>query len=150
MKSPLPLPVLVFLAAVFLAPAAVAADRAQVLRAIHQVENPTNVTRPGLHGELGSYQFRRGTWKMHTNEPFSRANEPALADEVAAIHYEWIKRGLIRAGLEPSVFNIAMAWNGGLSAVISRRAPASSHRYATRVANLVTEAERRPIVAAAP
>jgi hypothetical protein len=122
---------------------AAAADRAQVLRAIHQVENPTDRTQPGPRGELGAYQFRRSTWKMHSSEPFSRANERALADDVAAKHYDWICRGLLAAGMEPSVYNIALAWNCGLQAATTQRAPRSSHRYALRVANLVAEAERR-------
>jgi hypothetical protein len=120
-----------------------AADRALILRAINQVENPTNRTGPGPNGELGPYQFRRNTWKMHSDQPFVRANERALADDVAAKHFEWIRRGLIKAGLEPSAFNIALAWNGGLSAVTAGRAPSASLRYARRVANLVAEAERR-------
>lgn len=121
---------------------AFAAERSQVLRAINQVENPHNRTQPGPKGELGAYQFRRSTWFMHSQEPFSRANERVTADEVAAKHYEWIKRGLVKAGMEPSAFNIALAWNGGLQAVTARRAPVSSRRYATRVTNLVAEAER--------
>lgn len=127
---------------------AVAAERTQVLRAINQVENPHNRTQPGPRGELGAYQFRRSTWFMHSQEPFSRANDRAAADEVAAKHYEWIKRGLVKAGMEPSAFNIALAWNGGLQSVTSHRIPASSRRYATRVANLVAEAERLQQVAA--
>ena len=99
---------------------------------------------PGME-VLGAYQFRRSTWKMHSSEPFSRANERALADDVAAKHYDWICRGLLAAGMEPSVYNIALAWNSGLQAVTTQRAPRSSHRYALRVANLVAEAERRTL-----
>ena len=46
--------------------------------------------------------------------------------EVAVKHYEWIRRGLVAAGMEPSTYNIALAWNSGLQAATSRRAPASS------------------------
>lgn len=147
MKRPLTLFLLIALA--FGLPShAVAAERAQVLRAIHQVENPTNRTKPGPRGELGAYQFRRGTWFMHTTEAFSHANDRAVSDAVAEKHYEWIKRGLVHAGMEPSAFNIALAWNSGLQAATTHRAPASSQRYATRVANLVAEAEHRARVAA--
>ena len=52
-------------------------------------------------------------------------------------HYEWIKRTLEQAGVEPSVFNIAMAWNCGAEAVLSGRAPTASYNYAERVTNLV-------------
>jgi hypothetical protein len=125
-----------------LPPLATAAERTDVLHAINQVENPTNRTRPGPKGELGPYQFRQATWFMHSREPFRRANERALADEVAGKHYDWIRRELLKAGIEPSVFNIALAWNGGLHAVLAHRAPAASYRYATRVARLVADAER--------
>ena len=147
MKRPLTLFLLTALALGFPS-LAVAAERVQVLHAIHQVENPTNRTNPGPKGELGAYQFRRSTWFMHTTEAFSHANDRAASDAVAEKHYEWIKRGLLQAGMEPNAFNMALAWNGGLQATTSRRAPAASYRYATRVANLVAEAERHQRLAA--
>ena len=36
-----------------------AEDRAALLSAIHSLENPYNLTKPGAHGELGAYQFRQ-------------------------------------------------------------------------------------------
>ena len=114
-----------------------AADRWETLRAINWVENPTNQTQTGRYGELGPYQFRPATWRMHTNKPFSLATQRAVADEVAVKHYEWIKRNLEQAGMEANSFNIAMAWNCGLDAVVSGRAPSASFNYAKRVSNLV-------------
>jgi hypothetical protein len=55
---------------------------------------------------------------------------------IAVKHYEWLKRGLEAAGLPASPYNIALAWNGGLSAVISGRSPAIAHDYARRAVNL--------------
>jgi hypothetical protein len=118
-------------------PAAVASDRWETLRAINLVENPTNQTHMGSRGELGPYQFRAATWRMHTQKSFNMAIDRATADEVAASHYEWIKRGLDEAGVDTSTFNIAMAWNCGLSAVVAGRIPAASYRYAEQVTNLV-------------
>jgi len=131
-----------------------ASDRWETLRAINWVENPTNHTRAGRFGELGPYQFRPTTWRMHTDKPFRLAVERETADEVAVKHYEWIKRNFERAGVEPNPFNIAMAWNCGVEAVLSGRAPSVSYSYAERVSNLVenfkqTE-EARAIVAKAP
>ncbi len=120
-----------------------AADRWETLRAINWVENPTNQTGAGRFGELGPYQFRSSTWRMHTSKPFSLANQRAVADEVAVKHYEWIKRTLERAGVEASAFNIAMAWNCGVDAVLSGRAPSVSFRYAERVTNLVETFKER-------
>lgn len=125
-----------------------ASDRWETLRAINWVENPTNQTGVGRFGELGPYQFRPATWRMHTAKPFRLAVQRAEADEVAVKHYEWIKRTLEQRGVEASVFNIAMAWNCGVEAVLSGRVPNVTYNYAERVANLVgTQKERaRPVV----
>ncbi len=129
----------------FLAAAASAADRWETLQAIHWVENPTESTQPGKYGELGAYQFRRATWQMHTTEPFHLANHRPTADKVAVEHYEWLKRGLVRNGLAPTSYNIAMAWNAGLTAVVKGRAPAASRNYASRVTNLVGDLKARQL-----
>jgi hypothetical protein len=124
-------------------------DRWETLRAINWVENPTNHTRMGRFGELGPYQFRSGTWRMHTRRPFSQATQREAADEVAVLHYEWIKDSLEKAGVDPSPFNIAMAWNTGVNNVIRGRAPSVSYNYAERVVNLVHSFKRQQRVAAA-
>jgi hypothetical protein len=119
------------------ASAAGADDRWETLRAINWVENPTNHTRMGRFGELGPYQFRSSTWKMHTKRPFSQATHREAADEVAVKHYEWIKRTLAEAGVDANAYNIAMAWNCGVNNVLKGRVPAVSYDYASRVTNLV-------------
>lgn len=118
-------------------------DRWETLRAINWVENPTNHTRIGRFGELGPYQFRPATWRMHTRKPFSLAVQREAADEVAVIHYEWIKANLEKAGVDATPFNIAMAWNCGVSNVVSGHAPEVSYNYAERVVNLVHSFKRR-------
>ncbi|MBI2513430.1 MAG: hypothetical protein HYV96_15760 [Opitutae bacterium] len=129
---------LLTLCAVALAPPfAGASERAETLRAINWVENPTNHTRPGSRGELGPYQFLPQTWRLHTRTPFRNAVLREHADAVAVKHYEWIKDGLTDAGIDPNPFNIALAWNCGLGAVKSGRVPAVSYVYAERVQNLV-------------
>lgn len=128
---------------------AVADDRWETLRAINWVENPTNHTRAGRFGELGPYQFRPATWRMHTKKPFRQAVERAAADEVAVRHYEWIKRTLENAGVDATPFNIAMAWNSGVDNVLKGRVPAVSYDYATRVTNLVQTFKERALAASA-
>jgi hypothetical protein len=113
-----------------------ASMRWATLEAIHHLENPRNLSRPGPRGELGAYQFRSSTWRMHTQIPFRQAIERTASDIVAVKHYDWIQRGLERAGVPATPYNIALAWNGGLSAVIAGRAPAVAHDYASRAANL--------------
>ena len=114
-----------------------ASDRWETLRAINWVENPTNQTQMGRYGELGPYQFRPATWRMHTRKPFNLATQRAVADEIAVKHYEWIKRSLEQAGVTANSFNIAMAWNCGVDAVLSGRVPSVTFNYARRVTNLV-------------
>jgi hypothetical protein len=129
------------LLAAFVLLVTVSAGRASVrwatLEAIHQLENPHDLSRPGPRGELGAYQFRRSTWRMHTKLPFERALERAASDRVAVLHYEWLKRGLEQAHVEATPYNIALAWNGGLDAAISGKAPGVARDYAGRVVNLV-------------
>ncbi len=124
-------------------------DRWETLRAINWVENPTNHTRMGRFGELGPYQFRPATWRMHTRKPFQMAIQREAADEVAVIHYEWIKSRLEAAGVDASAFNIAMAWNTGVDNVINGRAPSVSYNYAERVVNLVHTFHQRALAAEA-
>ncbi len=113
-----------------------ASERWRTLQAINWVENPRNSTRVGPRGELGPYQFRQATWHMYTDKPFAFAVERRDADEVAVQHYEWIRRGLLRAGIEPTPYRIALVWNAGLDQVVNDRAPASAYTYAEQVANL--------------
>ena len=113
-----------------------ASIRWATLEAIHHLENPRNLSRPGPAGELGAYQFRSATWRMHTTRPFQQALNREASDVVAVKHYDWLKRGLEKAGLPATPYNIALAWNGGLSAVLAGRAPSIAHDYASRAANL--------------
>jgi hypothetical protein len=115
---------------------AAASERWATLQAINWVENPRNTTRIGPHGELGPYQFRQPTWRMYTSRPFALATERQYADEVAVMHYEWIKRGLESAGIKPTPYRIALVWNAGLDQVVNDRVPASAYAYAEQVANL--------------
>lgn len=132
------------LAFVGLVPASAgAAERWKVLKAINWVENPTNHGRFGPKGELGPYQFRSSTWREYSSKPFSYAVHRDHADNVAVQHYEWIKRNLTQAGIDPSPYNIALVWNSGLGAVKSGRVPRSTYRYAEQVNNLVEVLQRR-------
>ncbi len=128
--------------------AAVAGERWRVLHAINLVENPTNHTHYGSKGELGPYQFRPQTWKLHTKMPFRLAVVREHADAIAVEHYNWICRGLVAAGIDPNPYNVAMAWNCGLNAVVSGRVPAVTYNYAQRVSNLVESFAEAPAVAA--
>ena len=113
-----------------------ASIRWATLEAIHRLENPRDLTQPGPRGELGAYQFRNLTWRMHTTLPFERALDRQVSDTVALKHYDWLKRGLEKASMPATPYNIALAWNGGLSAAITGTSPRVAHTYACRAANL--------------
>lgn len=123
-----------------------ASDRWETLQAINMVENPNNSTRVGRNGELGPYQFRPSTWRMHTKKPFRLATDRTEADAVAIKHYEWIKRQLERNGLEATPYRVALAWNAGLSATLRNSVPTSSHTYASRVEALTEDMKQRQLV----
>jgi hypothetical protein len=127
-----------------------AADQWETLQAIHLIENPRNSSEPGAHGELGAYQFRQTTWRMHTGKPFRNALIRAHADAVAVAHYDWLCVQLRRNGISPTTYNIAMAWNAGIGAVSSGRVPLASRQYAQRVVNIARELERATIAASIP
>lgn len=119
-----------------------ASERWATLEAIHQLENPRDSDEPGSYGELGAYQFREETWKMHTQAPFSRALDRRSSDVVAVKHYEWIKSELERRGIAVTPYRIALAWNGGIRAVLTDHPPAGVVDYASRAANLAAQLER--------
>jgi hypothetical protein len=125
-----------------------ASERWATLEAIHQLENPNDTPVPGKCGELGAYQFREQTWKMHTVAPFSRALDRHSSDAVAVKHYDWIKSELVRRGIDVNPYTVALAWNGGLGAAIQAEPPASAVDYATRVANLAADFERHEVALA--
>jgi hypothetical protein len=123
--------------------------RAATLEAIHQLENPRNLTRPGSRGELGAYQFRAQTWRMHTVAPFAHALDRSVSDAVAVKHYEWLRVSLERAGKPATPYAIGLAWNGGLEAVLRGNSPRAARDYAQRVANLAEALEREKSAVAA-
>jgi hypothetical protein len=132
----------VFAAALVVASPARASERWATLEAIHQLENPADSREPGALGELGAYQFREETWKMHTSAPFSRALDRRSSDAVAVKHYEWIKGELERRGIPATPYRIALAWNGGIKAVFVEHPPAVAVDYASRAANLAEYFEK--------
>jgi hypothetical protein len=116
--------------------AAQAASRSATLEAIHHLENPQNSSRPGKFGELGAYQFRYTTWRLHTSLPHRDALDRRVSDIIAVQHYEYLKGKLEAANRPATTYNIALAWNGGLTAAIKGTAPKAARAYAQRAANL--------------
>ncbi|HVW20848.1 MAG TPA: hypothetical protein VHC86_06500 [Opitutaceae bacterium] len=125
-----------------LSPAAQAAQagaRWATLEAIHNLENPYDRSTPGPYGELGPYQFREATWRRYSREPFSHALNRCSSDQVAIACYEQLKAVLARHGYPATAYNIALAWNGGVGAVLGRHPSHAARDYAERAANLAAD-----------
>ena len=75
---------------------------------------------------------------MHTSSNFDLAENREVANTVATRHYAWIQAQLQANGCEPSSYNVALAWNAGVNAVIRGNAPAVAHDYANRVLNIAS------------
>ena len=99
-------------------------------------------TSPAASGSWAptSSASRRG--RCTPQAPFSRALDRRSSDAVAVKHYDWIKAELERRGLAATPYRIALAWNGGIRAVLDRHPPAAAADYATRAANIADEFEK--------
>ena len=119
----------------FAANAPAALEQERFLDAVRQVENWDG--RDGRHGERGPYQLTASVWEMHEpGRPFAMARQEAAGRACALKHVAWLQAGLSRAGIDPSPFNVALAYNAGRGAVLRGRAPERAYDYAGRVRNL--------------
>lgn len=115
------------------------ADTDAVLRGIRIVETQDQLHPPrGKLGERGPYQFRRSTWRMHTSSSFALAENREVSNTVAKRHYAWIEEQLASRGVDTNPYNVALAWNAGVNAVIRGSAPAVARDYARRVINIAS------------
>jgi hypothetical protein len=121
-----------------------AASDATLLESIAMVESGQNRKAIGKAGERGMYQVGRAAWKDaeerlkaegHYRFPWSKWRDATAQDMVAASHLRWIRANFVRVGKpDPTPEQIAVVWNLGWSASVSRRfAP---NDYAIRVGNL--------------
>jgi len=120
-----------------------AQSRWATLQAIHCLENPTNRTAPGPRGELGPYQFRAATWHQYSQRPFASALNRQASDDVAIRYYNWLKTQIERAGYPATTYNIALAWNGGVTSLSSWKVPRSVRDYAQRASNLAADFDQQ-------
>ncbi len=115
------------------------------LWALAQVETPHGVpTEVGPFGEEGRWQIVPAVRADRTRELVARG-ERVTERALAAAHVRWIERTLMREGVDPLPFNIALAWNAGVHQATRGRAPVSAYHFAARVVNLTayaTEQER--------
>ena len=88
--------------------------------------------RVGPAGEMGPWQMLPRVWVSYAG----------TAEQRAVKHLRYLEKELLQAGVDPQPFNLALAWNAGLAAVLRGRAPARAYDYARRVCNRI-EASRR-------
>jgi soluble lytic murein transglycosylase-like protein len=123
--------------------AAVASD-ATLLESIAMVESGQNRKAIGKAGERGMYQVGRDAWddankqlkaQGYHHYQWSKWRDVTAQDMIAATHLRWIRENFMRVGKpDPTPEQIAVVWNLGWSASVSRRfAP---NDYAIRVGNL--------------
>jgi hypothetical protein len=80
---------------------------------------------------------------MHTSSSFDLAENREVANTVAKRHYAWIEAQLKANGIESSPYNVALAWNAGVNAVIRGKMPDVAYDYATRVLNIASSIPER-------
>lgn len=103
-----------------------AVDDHVLLAAIAEVETGTTrlawpCKKVGKKGERSAWQMTRATWRRYTNEPFERASaEAALPHLIASLHLRYLRLELLRHGQAATVRALALAWNGGVGAVLHR------------------------------
>ena len=102
-------------------------------------------TRLGPSASWGPTSSVRRLGKPIPGLPSARRWIGALPDAVAVKHYNWIKSELERRGIVATPYRIALAWNGGMNAVLSGNPPAAAADYAWRAANLVADLEKNTL-----
>lgn len=103
------------------------------------VETPNGVpARPGPFGETGRWQLTDDV--RHDRGAELRARGEAITDEaIAREQVRWLARQLVAHGIDPSPFNVALAWNAGLTRVLEAKAPERAYRFARKVERLTKE-----------
>ena len=110
----------------------------KMLACLAQLETGTvDIRRPcakiGALGERSAWQISPHVWSAYSRSPFMRASYDAkLGLTVATAHLHWLHLALERYGLAATPYNLALAWNAGLSATLSGKVPAGAHDYAAR------------------
>jgi hypothetical protein len=113
------------------------------LDATREIENWQG--RDGRHGERGAYGIRAACWAQHMGDmDFALARQERWGRECARRHVRWLQRELHAAGIDPSPYNVALAYNAGLARVLTGRIPASAYDYANRLTNLLTVTVKTP------
>lgn len=100
---------------------ALCATDAQIIQALEMTE--ASYGQIGRAGEITPAQLSPATVHDHGADPLA--------------NLRWLRREFVKRHVALLPFNYALAWNAGLTAATTGKAPTSSYRYACRmVANL--------------
>ena len=114
-----------------------AVDLTRLLAAIAAVESGNDKNAVGQHGERGLYQIMPSTWDENARESFDWAFDPKHAMPVARQILIKLKWEMQERRIEPSAYNLALAWRGGVGAVVLGKWVNRDLRdYAVRVENI--------------
>jgi hypothetical protein len=97
-----------------------------LLTAISMVETGGDKNAVGSRGERGEFAMIPSVVAQHGG--YTRKD--------AESHAVLVQKRLVANKIDPNPFNIALAWNAGIGAVIRGNAPVKSYQYAVRVNNL--------------
>lgn len=118
---------------------------AAIVLALAMVETPNGVpAKPGPHGETGRWQLTPAVRHDRKLDLQLRGNNAPTDEQLATEHVRWLILSLEVRGVDATDFNIALAWNAGLSQACSGRAPEASYDFARRVSATIEEIERTP------
>lgn len=97
--------------------------------------------KPGAHRERGQWQLTPGVRADRERDLRAQGVKNYTADMiVAGAHVLWIRQRLIANGCaNPTPFDIAVAWNAGVKAKVTGKAPNASYDYAARFSALVQD-----------
>jgi hypothetical protein len=121
-----------------------------IILALAQIETPHGVpAKPGPAGETGRWQLTPAV--RHDRGQELRAHGIPVTDEtIARAQVRWLEAELVKAGVDPLPFNIALAWNCGLDRTVSGRAPVASYDFAARVCVVTTDNLKKQLAGKLP
>lgn len=115
-----------------------------LLAVFAQMETPRGIpTHPGAAGETGR-------WALTPAVRHDRGIEILIAgtklndENIARAQILWIAKRLEAHHRPVNAFNVALAWNAGVTAEIQGTAPNRAYDYAARASALAEDAERKP------
>lgn len=116
---------------------------AVIVWALAQVEAPQGIaaTTVGPAGETGGWQLTPAVRHDRGAELHRWGIAQPTDEQVARAQVSWLYRQFRRHEVEPTVTQLAEAWNAGFTRTLNGQAPARAKDFGERVSNLVEEAK---------